>query len=139
MHKAYLVSASIEFKHASLHFILVFASIFHDASLSSLSEFHLTDELIFNESDNSGNQDSSGFRLKKVFWYESWQIEECSLSLECLGLRHTKFFGSKSDSTSSMHIYKILGKMVMLYAILLTIIQTITIIEDLHKTSNIKI
>ena len=67
MHKAYLVSASIEFKHASLHCFSLIASISGDSKLFSLSEFHLTDELIFNESDNSRNQDSLGFRLKKVF------------------------------------------------------------------------
>ena len=68
MHTTYLVSASIEFKHASLHLSLVIASISGDSKLPSLSEFHLTDdELILKGSNNSENQDSSDFRLKKVF------------------------------------------------------------------------
>ena len=125
MHTTYLVSASIEFKHASLHLSLVIASISGDSKLFSLSEFHLTDdELILKGSNNSENQDSSDFRLKKVFWCESWYIEECSLSFECLGLLHTKFFDLKSDSTSSMNIYEILGKMDMLLAILMKTVQS---------------
>ena len=125
MYMAYLMSASMEFRHASLHLSLVIASILGDSKLSSLSEFHLTDdELILKGSNNSENNDSSDFRLNKLFWCESWQIVECSLSFECLGLLHTKFFGSKSDSTSSMNIYKILGKMDMLLAILMKTVQS---------------
>ena len=68
MHIAYLVSASIEFTQASLHLSFVIAPISGDSKLFSLSEFHLTDdELILNGSNNSENQDSSDFRLKKVF------------------------------------------------------------------------
>ena len=115
------MSASIELNCASTLCFSMILSIFGDAPLSILSEFHFTDEELLKRFKESENQNSSAFILKKVFWCESWQIEECSLSFECLGLLQTKFFDSKSESTSSIKIYNILGKKVIVLMLFMLI------------------
>ena len=122
------MSASIEPNCASTLCFFMILSIFEDAPLSILSEFHFTDEELLKRFKESENQNSSAFILKKIFWFESWQIEECSLSFECLGLLQTKFFDSKSESTSSIKIYNILGKKVIVFNVIYANKETIEII-----------
>ena len=71
-----------------------------------LSEFQTTDEDLPTKSNNSQKFELSEFIYEWALFFNFWLIEVYSISFECLGLLQTKLFGSRSDSTSSMKIYK---------------------------------